>query len=308
MKPAFVFAGQGSQRVGMGADLYERYPVYQQAFDDVDPDGHLKRLCFEGPQAELDQTRNTQPALVAFSVATTALLESAGILPEMVAGLSIGEYPALCAAGVFTPRQAVEIAAFRGKVMEEAVAGRESGMVAVLGLDREPLEQACREASALGVVEPTNYNCPGQIVISGDKAAVDRAVELAQEAGAAKCIPLAVSGPFHTSLMAPAADRIQEYFESVTFGQMRVPVVFGTTGMPLGEGETVQGLLERQLKSSIHFEDIVRYMLGAGVGTIVEIGPNSTLLKLVRRTTREIEVMSVHDVDSFEKTIEKLAR
>lgn len=305
MKTAFVFAGQGSQHVGMGADLYEAFEPFRNAFDAAAEGTDVKKLCFDGPEEELQQTRNTQPAMVAFAVAVTELLKSAGIEPDMVAGLSIGEYPALAAAGVFGPKQAVEIAAFRGAAMEEAVGERESGMVAVMGLDREPLQKVCDEASALGVVEPTNFNCPGQIVISGEKAAVDRAVELAGEAGA-KCIPLKVSGPFHTSLMAPAAEKLHAYFESAEFGEMKVPMVFGTTGKPLADGETVAGLLEQQVMSSIHFEDIVRYMKDAGIERVVEIGPNATLAKLIRKTCKELEVTSVFDVASYEKSLAKL--
>ena len=305
MKTAFVFAGQGSQHVGMGADLYEAYEPYRQAFDAMDPDGSIKALCFEGPEDELQQTRNTQPAMVAFAVATCELLKSAGIEPDMVAGLSIGEYPALAAAGVFTPKQAVEVAAFRGAAMEDAVAGRASGMVAVMGLEREPLAAICEQASELGVVEPTNFNCPGQIVISGDAAAVERAVELAGEAGG-KCIPLKVSGPFHTSLMAPAAKKLHEYFAGIEFGEMKVPMVFGTTGKTLADGETIAGNLEQQVMSSIYFEDIVRFMKDAGIERIVEIGPNATLAKLIRKTDKSLEVASVFDVASYEKTLAKL--
>lgn len=204
MKVAFIYPGQGSQKVGMGLDLYETQPEFRIAMDQMDPTGRIRELCFNGTARELADTRNTQPCMVACECALTATLYSLGVAPAMLCGLSLGEYSALAAAGVLEARQAVDLAAFRGVEMARAVAGRDCGMAAVLGLDRSSVEQACEEASSAGVVEPTNYNCPGQIVVSGDAAAVTRACELATQAGAKRCVPLPVSGPFHTSLMKPA--------------------------------------------------------------------------------------------------------
>ena len=175
MKLAFLYAGQGSQHVGMGRDLYEQYPVFRDIFDGAPVDFDLKKLCFEGPEEQLSDTRYTQPCMVAFAAGVTALFCQAGIQPAMAAGLSLGEYSALQAAGVFDARTAIELVAFRGKVMAEAVTGRPCGMAAVLHLDREKLQAACAAASDLGVAEIANYNCPGQLVIGGQKAAVDAA-------------------------------------------------------------------------------------------------------------------------------------
>ena len=174
MKLAFLYAGQGSQHVGMGRDLYENYPAFRAVLDAAPVDFDLKQLCFEGPEEQLNDTRYTQPCMVAFAAGVTAVLKEEGITPAYTAGLSLGEYSALHCAGVLDARTAVSLVAFRGKAMAEAVVGRPCGMAAVLNLDRDALKKACEEASDLGVVECTNFNCPGQIVISGDAAAVER--------------------------------------------------------------------------------------------------------------------------------------
>ena len=235
MKIAFLYAGQGSQHVGMGRDLYEAYPAFRQVLDNAPVDFDLKKLSFEGPEEQLGDTRYTQPCMVAFAAGVTALLREAGITPDYTAGLSLGEYSALHCAGVFDAQTAISLVAFRGQAMAQAVQGRACGMAAVLGLDRETLKKACEEASELGVVECTNFNCPGQIVISGDEAAVDKAGELAKAAGAKRVLPLKVSGPFHTSLMAPAGDALRERFQTVDFHEMEVPVLFNCLGPERGE-------------------------------------------------------------------------
>ena len=212
MNLAFLYAGQGSQHAGMGQDLYESYPLFRQILDDAPVDFDLKKLCFEGPEDQLSQTRYTQPCMVAFAVGITALLKERGIVPQAAAGLSLGEYSALQAAGVFTPREAIALAAFRGKAMEEAAQGMESAMYAVLNLDRNTLEEVCQKASEKGPVYLANYNCPGQIVIGGNREGAEEACRLALEAGARRCLPLKVSGPFHTPLMAPAGKALEEHF------------------------------------------------------------------------------------------------
>ena len=209
MKLGFLYAGQGSQHPGMGADLYERFPTFRAVLDSAaaQVDFDLKEVSFTDTKGVLNQTRYTQPCMVAFAAGMTALLAERGIVPAAAAGLSLGEYSALHAAGVFDADTAVELVAFRGKAMEEAAAGRPSAMVAVLGLDRAALQEACDEASAHGCVVIANYNCPGQLVLGGEKAAVETASALAKEKGARRCLPLKVSGPFHTPLMAPPETR-----------------------------------------------------------------------------------------------------
>lgn len=208
MKLAILYAGQGSQHPGMGKDLYERYPAFREAFNAADLDFDLESVCFDDPEGVLNLTQYTQPCMVAFAAGVTAVLKENGVKADDLAGLSLGEYSALEAAGVFTAKQAVELAAFRGKAMADAAKGIECGMTAVMNLDRDALAKCCEEASALGCVQICNYNCPGQLVIGGEKAAVEKAAELAKAAGARRCIPLKVSGPFHTRLMHPAGDAL----------------------------------------------------------------------------------------------------
>ena len=289
MSLAFLYAGQGTQHPGMGADLYEAYPAFRAVVDGADVDFDLKTTMFSDPDGVLNQTEYTQPCMVAFAAGMTAILAEKGITPDYAAGLSLGEYSALQCAGVFTAQQAVSLAAFRGRAMASAAAGRPCGMTAVLGLDREKLQQACRQAADAGVVEIANYNCPGQLVIGGDQAAVDKATALAREAGARRCLPLKVSGPFHTSLMAPAGDALREKFRQITFGPMAFPVLFNCLGREMGPEDTIPALLERQVQSSVYLEDTIRRLEALGVDTIVEIGPGKALSGFVRKTAPAIK-------------------
>ena len=306
MKLAFLYAGQGSQHVGMGRDFYEAYPVFREIFDSAPVDFDLKKLCFEGPEEQLSDTRYTQPCMVAFAAGVTALLLQAGIRPSMAAGLSLGEYSALQAAGVFDAMTAISLVAFRGKAMAEAVSGRPCGMSAVLNLDREKLQAACTAASDAGVVEIANYNCPGQLVIAGDAAAVEKASALAQEAGARRVVPLKVSGPFHTSLMAPAGDALREKFKTINFRAMNIPVLFNCKGDVMGDGDTIPGLLERQVQSSVYLEDTIRTMAAQGVDTFVEIGPGKTLCGFVRKTVKGAKTYAIDTVEDLNAVIAAL--
>ena len=247
MKLAVLYAGQGAQHPGMGKEFYEGSPAFRAAFDSAELDFDLHRVCFEDPDGLLNQTEYTQPCMVAFACGVTAVLAQQGVKPAYVAGLSLGEYSALEAAGVFTAKQAIELAAYRGKAMAEAAKGIDCGMTAVLNLDRQALAACCEQAAQLGCVQICNYNCPGQLVIGGEKAAVDKAAALAKEAGARRCIPLKVSGPFHTRLMAPAGDALAKRFASESFGEMQVPVLFNCLGRekadadPEGASSTFHG-------------------------------------------------------------------
>ena len=300
MKLGFLYAGQGSQHPGMGADLYEAYPAFRAVFDSAELDFDLKETCFRDPDGVLNQTRYTQPCMVAFAAGLTSLLAERGLAPAAVAGLSLGEYSALCAAGVFDARTAVKLAAFRGKAMESAAQGVESAMMAVLNLDREPLQAACDEAAALGVVQICNYNCPGQLVIGGQRAAVERAAELAKARGARRCLPLKVSGPFHTSLMAPAGLALREKFREVPFARPTVPVIFNCLGSAMGPEDAIPALLERQVQSSVYMEDSIRAMAALGVDAIVEIGPGKALSGFVKKTVPELPVFAVETAEDVE--------
>ncbi len=306
MKLGFLYAGQGSQAVGMGRDLYLHHNTFRRVFDQAPVDFDLKRLCFDGPEDVLTLTRYTQPCLMAFAVGVTALLADAGIQPEMAAGLSLGEYGALHAAGVLDGDTAIRLTAFRGKAMEQAAEGIDCAMTAVLGLERQPLLNACSQAASHGVVEIANYNYPGQLVISGETAAVKEAEQLALAAGAKRCIPLKVSGPFHTSLMAPASQVLAQELAHVPFGEMAFPVVFNATGQPLGEGQTVAQLLERQVMSSVRFEDCIRYMVSQGVDTMIEVGPGKSLAGFVRKTVSGVKVYSIETSSDLQAAITAL--
>ena len=308
MKLGFLYAGQGSQHPGMGADLYEAFPTFRKALDSAGQrvDFDLMEVSFTDAAGVLNQTRYTQPCMVAFAAGLTAVLAERGIVPSAAAGLSLGEYSALCAAGVFDADTAVELAAFRGQAMEKAAAGRPSAMVAVLGLDRAPLQEACDEAAAQGCVVIANYNCPGQLVLGGDKAAVEAAAALAKEKGARRCLPLKVSGPFHTPLMAPAGEALAERFRTVSFHEPRIPVVFNCLGAEKPEGVTIPELLVRQVQSSVYMEDSIRYLAAMGLDALVEIGPGKALSGFVKKTVPALPVYAVETAADVEELTETL--
>ena len=302
MSLAFLYAGQGSQHPGMGADLYEAHPAFRAVLDAAGVDFDLKTTMFTDPDGVLNLTEYTQPCMVAFAAGMTALLAERGIVPDYAAGLSLGEYSALQCAGVFTAPKAISLAAVRGKAMAAAAAGRPCCMTAVLGLDREKLQEACRQAAGAGVVEIANYNCPGQLVIGGEQAAVDQAAALAKELGAKRCLPLKVSGPFHTSLLAPAGDALREKFRETAFGAMRIPVLFNCLGREMGPEDTIPALLEKQVQTSVYMEDTIRRLAELGVDTIVEIGPGKALIGFVKKTAPAIKTYAVEtcaDLDAL---------
>lgn len=286
MKLAIVYAGQGSQHPGMGRDVYEAFPAFREAFDAAREQlgFDLHKVCFEDPDGVLNETQYTQPCMVAFAAGITAVLQQAGIRADYLAGLSLGEYSALQAAGVFDPAQAVLLAECRGKAMAKAAEGVESAMIAVLGLGREALAECCEKASALGTAQICNLNCPGQIVIGGEKNAVQEAGRLALQAGAKRCLPLKVSGPFHTRLMAPAGEALRQRFQTEHFGELRTPVLFNCLGREKTEQESIPGLLIRQVQSSVYMEDTLRRLGELGVDRVIEVGPGKALTGFVKKT------------------------
>ncbi|MGN0762254.1 MAG: ACP S-malonyltransferase [Aristaeellaceae bacterium] len=307
MRLGFLYAGQGSQHPGMGADLYETYPAFRAVYDGARLDFDLKEVSFTDEHGVLNQTQYTQPCMVAFAAGLTAVLAEKGIVPAAAAGLSLGEYSALHAAGVFDAETAVELAAFRGAAMAEAAAGIDSAMAAVLGMAREPLLRACEAASARGVVTIANYNCPGQLVIGGERAAVEEALRLAKEAGARRCVPLKVSGPFHTALMAPAGERLRARFSDMHFGSMRIPVIFNCLGDVMGPGDSIPALLVRQVQSSVYMEDSIRKMAAMGLDALVEIGPGKALSGFAKKIAPDMPVHAMETVADVMRLTEVLA-
>ena len=308
MKLGFLYAGQGSQAVGMGKDLYEAYPAFRQVLDAANPGFDVKTVSFEGPAETLNETKYTQPCMVAFAVGLTRVLAEEGIRPDMAAGLSLGEYSALYAAGVLEEKQVLDLVAFRGNAMQSAVKGRDCGMIAVLGLDREKVFEGTARIRALFpelVCEPANFNCPGQITVSGDAEAVNAAAEVMKELGAKRVMPVKVSGPFHTSLMKPAGDALAERFKGESFGEMQIPVIFNTLGHEKSAEETIPQLLEKQVQTSVYFEDTIRYMAEQGVELFVEIGPGKTLSKFVQKTV-EVPCVTVEKAEDIAVLKEKL--
>lgn len=305
MKLAFLYAGQGSQKVGMGRDLYETYPAFKKVIDQIQLPFDVKKLMFEGPEEQLSQTKYTQPCMAAFAAGVTAVLKENNIVPQLMAGLSLGEYSALYAAGVFDVDTFLSLVAFRGKVMEEASKGVDCKMSAVLGVDREVLKHVCVSASKEGIVEISNYNCTGQYVIAGEGKAVEQAEKLAIEAGAKRCMPLKVSGPFHTSFMKPAAEALEDYLKTVTFHRMNCPVVFNRTARVLQPEETVAALLVEQVQHSIYMEDTLNYFAENGIDTVIEIGPGKVLSGFIRRTVPAMKAYSIETAAGMQQILEK---
>ena len=306
MKLAILYAGQGSQHPGMGKDLYERYPAFREAFNAADLDFDLESVCFDDPEGVLNLTQYTQPCMVAFAAGVTAVLKETGVKADYLAGLSLGEYSALEAAGVFTAKQAVELAAFRGKAMADAAKGIECGMTAGMNLDRDALAKCCEEASALGCVQICNYNCPGQIVISGKKAAVEEACGKLKEAGAKRALMLNVSGPFHSGLLTGAGQKLGEVLSQVEIHEPVIPYVANVTAQYVTEASQVKELLTKQVSSSVRWQQSVEAMLADGVDTFIEIGPGKTLAGFMRKIDRSVKTLNVEKLEDIEKVTEAL--
>ena len=292
MKLAILYAGQGSQHPGMGKDLYERYPAFREAFNAADLDFDLESVCFDDPEGVLNLTQYTQPCMVAFAAGVTAVLKENGVKADYLAGLSLGEYSALEAAGVFTAKQAVELAAFRGKAMADAAKGIECGMTAVMNLDRDALAKCCEEASALGCVQICNYNCPGQLVIGGEKAAVEKAAELAKAAGARRALRLPVGGAFHSPLMEPAKQELEKAINEAPFQAPVCPVYQNVDAKPYTDPAQIKANLIAQLTAPVRWTYIVKNMLADGVTEFTELGPGTVLQGLIKKVNPEATVES----------------
>jgi [acyl-carrier-protein] S-malonyltransferase len=304
----FVFPGQGSQYVGMGKEIYENLSGAKEIFDSAsDALGYeVARLCFEGPAEELNKTVRTQPCILTASTAILSALTARGLRPTVVAGHSLGEYSALVAAGVVSFGEAVKLSEKRAQFMQEAVPEGRGMMAAILGLDREKLTGICGSLKS-GYASPANYNSPGQIVIAGEKDAVEEAMKLAKEAGAKRAVPLAVSVPSHCSLMAEASRRLDELIGGIEFRTAVIPIVNNADAKFLSDVQDIKTSLVRQLNSPLLWEDSVRSIADSDVDTFVEVGPGKVLSGLIRRIVPAAKVFNVEDMKSLEETASQLS-
>ncbi len=304
MKIAFIYSGQGSQYAGMGKELYDNFECVKNTFDKADEvlDFKLTDLCF-GEDERLNETEYTQPALLTMSVALTRLMEEKKIKADYVAGLSLGEYSAHTASGTFSFEEAVRLVRKRGKFMTEAVPKGVGAMCAVLKLDADKIQEACDEVSKIGRCMIANYNCPGQIVIAGDKAAVEKAAEAVLEKGAKRAVMLNVSGPFHTPLLKPAADKLNAELNNMDIKDMNIPVITNLTAEVVEDKSQVVDILTKQVMSPVKWEQSVRKLLELGVDTFIELGPGKTLSSFVKKVTREAAVYNVEDLKTLDKLL-----
>jgi len=300
---AFLFPGQGSQAVGMGRELASLHPAAQQAFDEADAalGFKLSALCWEGPEEKLKLTEITQPAILTVSVAAWRVLESKGIRPRAVAGHSLGEYSAHVAAGTLTFADAVRTVHSRGRYMQEAVPVGVGAMAAILGLPLDALATVCQEAAQGDVVAPANINSPDQVVISGNKAAVERAAELAKQRGAKRAVMLQVSAPFHCSLMQPAQDRLAQHLHTLTFTTMTCTVICNVDARALASPDDARDALIRQVTGAVQWEKSMRAMFALGIEKFVEVGPGKVLCGLMRQLDRSKTCANVEDEASLQK-------
>lgn len=318
MKTVFLYAGQGSQRIGMGKDLYEAYPTYRETVDAV-LNEEYRNLMHDGELEVLSKTENTQPCMAAFAAGVTAVLRENGITPDAAAGLSLGEYGALHVAGVIDAKSYVDITAFRGKSMAEAAEGKTCSMSAILGMQSAQVEEACelamkklQENNSDKFVTLVNYNCPGQYVICGDEEAVAEAEVILKGMGMKRSIRLNVSGPFHTKYMTPAAEKLGAYLEEVSFEKPQIPVVLNVTGDYYDGQSDLKKNLCVQIQNGVHFEESVSRLMEDGADTFIEIGPGNTLSGFLKKTAKaigkDVTVYTIDNAENLNTVIEALAQ
>lgn len=305
-KLAFVFPGQGAQKIGMGKDFYDNYDVAKKMFKEADEAlGYsIMKMCFEGPEEDLKLTANTQPAILTISCIANEILKENGIQPEITGGHSLGEYSALVAAGVLNFQDAVALVHKRGSYMQEAVPVGEGGMAAIIGVDRDKIVEVCQQVSAESPVQAVNFNCPGQIVIAGATKGVELAVEELKAAGAKKAVILPVSAPFHSTLMKPAAEKLAVELDRVTISDAKIPVVANVSAEILTKAEDIKASLVAQAASPVLWEDCVARMKEFGADVLLEAGPGKTLCGFNRRIDKTITSLNVEDVASLEKSLD----
>jgi len=307
-KIAFVFPGQGAQYIGMAKEISEEYKESMEIFRRASTalGFSMEDMVFEGNEEVLKLTENTQPAILTASVACLQPLIKAGIKPDFVAGLSLGEYTAHVAAGSMSFEEAVVLVKKRGKYMQEAVPAGIGAMAAILGMANEAVEECCKEALSVGFVEPANYNCPGQVVVAGEVAAVEKVTELTKAKGAKRALMLQVSAPFHCKLLEPAAVKLQEELKALEIKEMELPVVTNVTGNVISNKDEIKTLLRSQVMSSVRWEQCVRTMLGEGVDTFVEIGPGKVLSGFIKKIDNSVKILNVENLESLKNTLAAL--
>ncbi len=304
---AYLFPGQGSQYVGMGKELYDNFDVAKDIFNEANESLQfdLAKLCFEGPADKLALTENAQPAILTVSYAAYKVYETIiGLKPKIVAGHSLGEYSALVVSKAIKFFDAVKVVRARGKFMQSAVPLGVGGMAAILGLERNKVEETCEEVANESYVQPANYNCPGQIVVSGYVKGIDLAIDIARVKGAFKAVKLAVTAPFHSKLMEPAAKKLAEEFNYVEVNEPEVPVISNVDAIPNYSKKTIRDLLIRQVSNAVKWEDSMKNMIGMGVNRVVEFGPGRVLCGLMRKINRKIKTLNLENVANIKK-IEK---
>ena len=313
-KVAFIFPGQGAQYVGMGKDFYESFKesrlVYEEANDSLNMD--LKSMCFEGSEEELMKTENTQPAILATSIAIMKALEKEGMDCDYTAGLSLGEYTALVKSGGIKLSDALKLVKIRGKLMQEAVPQGIGGMAAILGLEREKIKEAIEEVKDKFLVEIANYNSPEQIVISGIKEGVEIACKKALELGAKKAIILPVSAPFHSSLLEPAGKKLKDVLETTTLFDLQKDLISNVDAKPVAKKDEVKEKLVKQVSSSVLWQDSIEFLIEKNVDTFIEIGPGKSLTGFVKRISKaldkNVKAYHVNNIDTFNKTVSALRK
>ena len=308
MKIAFIFPGQGSQYVGMAKEFSENFGESKEVFETASSvlGYDLLQLCMHGPVEKLNLTENTQPAILAASIAMLRPLERRGLVATAAAGHSLGEYTAITAAGGFELRDAVALVQKRGRFMQEAVPPGAGLMAAILGMERQDVEKTCHEAAKNGIVAPANYNSPGQIVIAGEKKAVEKAMELARAAGAKKVIPLSVSVPSHCIMMKQAGERLEQELVKVKISDLNNPIVNNADAKFIRTAAELRTSLIKQISSPLFWEDSIKHMVSDGYDTFIEIGPGKVLSGLVKRIAKDAKVLNVEDQKSMSDTLSAL--
>ena len=303
MKQAFIFPGQASQYVGMARDLYEKYPVCKNTFDTANDilGFNISRICFKGPEEELKQTNITQPAIFIHSIAVFRILESEGKLPLATAGHSLGEYSALVAAGALSFEDGLRLVQKRGELMHSAGREKPGSMAAIIGMEPDKVDELCESVKKFGIIQPANYNSPGQIAISGDVEAIRQAVIKAPEMGAMKAVELVVSGAFHSPLMEAASEGLADALNKTTFNDAKVPVYSNVESKPVKDKQAIRNLLLKQLTNPVLWQQIIENMISDGYDKFYEIGPGKVLRGLLKRINRSVSCQEIGTIDNLEK-------